>query len=142
MGKYRVNPRVRRFFWLPRDAGRTQPTPYGRLVGIWLAVLAVGAGVTATGWDEESGGSHLMALVVVVNAVDDIAEEVRHRWPAALASVVVLFGASRLTGAVLPGSLDAAWAQTLAAAVGVTLGLAVAAAISRLPYPKRLTEAR
>ncbi|MEU5950839.1 hypothetical protein [Streptomyces sp. NPDC047525] len=111
-------------------------------MGIWLAVLAVGAVVTATGWDEEFGGSYLMAVLLVLNAVDDIIGGVRHRWPAALAAVVVLLAASRLTGAVLPGSLDAAWEATLATAVGVTLGLAAAAAITRLPFPGRLAEAR
>ncbi|GAA1937012.1 hypothetical protein GCM10009837_74020 [Streptomyces durmitorensis] len=142
MAKYSVNQRVKRFFRLPRDAARKPPTPYGRLVGIWLAVLAVGAVVTATGWDDEFGGSYLMAVLLVLNAVDDIIGGVRHRWPAALAAVVVLPAASRLTGAVLPGSLDAAWEATLAAAVGVTLGMAVAAAITRLPFPGRRAEAR
>ncbi|MFD0548211.1 hypothetical protein ACFQ0X_02825 [Streptomyces rectiviolaceus] len=142
MGKYTVNQRVARFFWLPRDARRKQPTPCWRLVGIWLSVLAIGAGFTATGWDAEFGGSYLMAVMLVLNAVDDIIGGVRHRWPAALAAVVVLPVASRLTGAVLPGSLDAAWAQTAAAAVGVTLGLAAAAAITRIPLPDRLAGAR
>ncbi|MET8331983.1 hypothetical protein [Streptomyces sp. NPDC005181] len=72
-------------------------------------------------------------MMLLLNVVDDIIEGVRHRWPAALASVAVLSGASRLTSAVLPGSLDAAWAETIAAAAGVTLGLAVADAITRLP---------
>ncbi|MEV2256984.1 hypothetical protein AB0I94_41695 [Streptomyces sp. NPDC050147] len=111
-------------------------------MGIRLAVLAVGAGFTVTRWDDEFGGSHLMAVVLVVNVVDDTVEGVRHRRPAALAAVAVLFGASRPTGALLPGSLDAASAQTPAAAVGVTLGPAVAAPITRLPFKERLAQAR
>lgn len=142
MEKHPAKWRATRFLRLPRDARREQPTSWRRLVGIWLAVLAVGAGFTATGWDDEFGGSYLMAMMLVLNVVDDIVQGVRHRWPAAVAAVAVLFGASRLTGALLPGSLDAAWAQTLAAAVGVTLGLAVAAAITRLPFQERLAQAR
>ncbi|WP_371525326.1 hypothetical protein OG302_03570 [Streptomyces sp. NBC_01283] len=137
MDKYTVKQHVTRFFWLPRDARRKPPTSFRRLAGIWLSVLAVGAGFTAIGWDDEFGGSYLMAVMLVLYVADDIVEGVRHRWPAALAAVAVLFGAGRLTGAVLPGSLDAAWAETFAAAVGVTLGLAVSAAIARLPYPER-----
>ncbi|MEU5031557.1 hypothetical protein [Streptomyces milbemycinicus] len=45
-----------------------------------------------------------------------------------------------MTSAVLPGSLDAAWVKTIAAAVGITLGFAVTAAITRLP--ERLAAAR
>lgn len=133
MRKYAVDPRVTRFFWIPRGVGRQPPTPVRRLVGIWLAMLALGAGFTAFGWDDELGGSHPMAVMLLFHVVDDINEGVRHRWPAALAAVALLWGASRLTNTVLPGSLDAAWAATLAAAVGVTLGLAVAATITRFP---------
>ncbi|MGN9821753.1 hypothetical protein ACTMUQ_41445 [Streptomyces sp. SD11] len=96
-------------------------------------MLVLGAGFTAFGWDDELGGSHPMAVMLLFHVVDDINEGVRHRWPAALAAVALLWGASRLTNTVLPGSLDAAWAATLAAAVGVTLGLAVAATITRFP---------
>lgn len=142
MQKYTVHQRVTRFFRLPSDARREQPTSCRRLVGIWLAALAIGAGFTACGWDDEFGGSPLMAVMLGLYVVDDIIGGVRHRWPAALAAVAVLFGASRLTGALLPGSLDAAWAATLAAAVGVTFGLAAAAAITRLPLPERLAAAR
>ncbi|WP_264349528.1 hypothetical protein [Streptomyces milbemycinicus] len=92
------------------------------------------------GWDDEFGGSYIMAMMLLLNVVDDIIEGVRHRWPAALAAVAILSGASWLTSAVLPGSLGAAWAKTIAAAVGVTLGFAVAAAITRLP--ERLAAAR
>ncbi|ELP70163.1 hypothetical protein STRTUCAR8_10144 [Streptomyces turgidiscabies Car8] len=76
-----------------------------------------------------------MAVMLLFHVIDDIIEGVRHRWPAALAAVGLMWGASRLTNMVLPGSLDAAWAATLAAAVGVTLGLAAAATITR--FPKR-----
>ncbi|MFI6063167.1 hypothetical protein [Streptomyces sp. NPDC051286] len=140
MQNYTVVQRIKRFFWIPRGARRQQPTPCWRLIGLWLSVLAFGTGVTAAGWDDEFGGSYIMAAMLLLNVVDDIIEGVRHRWPAALAAVAVLSGASRLTSAVLPGSLDAAWAETIAAAVGVTLGFAVAAAITRLP--ERLAAAR
>jgi hypothetical protein len=102
-------------------------------VRFWLFVLAVGTGLTALDWDDDFGGNHLMVLLFLFHIVDDINDGVRHRWPAALAAVAVLWGATRLTSSVLPGSLDDAWAQSVAAAVGVTLGLAVSAAITRLP---------
>jgi hypothetical protein len=104
-----------------------------RLAGLWLFALAFGAGLTAIGWDDDPGGSHLMALLLLFHVVDDIAQAVRHRWPAALAAVTLLWGAGRLTSTALPGSLDEAWAQTIATAVGVTLGLAASAAITRIP---------
>ncbi|MYY83196.1 MULTISPECIES: hypothetical protein [unclassified Streptomyces] len=102
-------------------------------MGFWLFVLAFGAGLTALDWDDDFGGGHLMALLLLFHVVDDISDGVRHRWPAALAAVAVLWGASRLTSAVLLGSLDGAWGQSVASAVGVTLGLTVSAAITRLP---------
>ncbi|KUN25542.1 hypothetical protein AQJ23_16800 [Streptomyces antibioticus] len=101
-------------------------------MGLWLFALAFGAGFTALGWDDVDG-SFLMALLLLFYVVDDISDGVPHRCPAALAAVTVLWGATRLTSAVLPDSLDNAWAQSAAAAVGVTLGLAVSAAITRLP---------
>ncbi|MFE9674648.1 hypothetical protein ACFYO5_11085 [Streptomyces sp. NPDC006259] len=133
MQKYAIGQHVTPFFWLPRGARRQPPTSVRRLVGFWLFMLAFGAGLTALGWDDDFGGSHLMALLFLFHIVDDISDGVRHRWPAALAAVAVLWGATRLTSAVLPGSLDDAWALSVAAAVGVTLGLAVSAAITRLP---------
>ncbi|MFE6158392.1 hypothetical protein ACFQ7F_05655 [Streptomyces sp. NPDC056486] len=35
-------------------------------MGIWLAVLGVGAGFTAAGRDDEFGGSYLMAVMLVL----------------------------------------------------------------------------
>lgn len=96
-------------------------------------MLAFGAGFTAFGWADELEGFHPMGVMLLFHVVDDINDGVRHRWPAALAAVALLWGASPLTSTVLPGSLDAAWAATLAAAVGVTLGLAAAATITRFP---------
>ncbi|MES4909441.1 MULTISPECIES: hypothetical protein [unclassified Streptomyces] len=140
MQKYTVVQHIKRFFWIPRSARRRQPTPCWRVIGLCLSVLAFGAGVTAVGWDDEFGGSYIMAMMLLLNVVDDIIKGVRHRWPAALAALAILSGASWLTSAVLPGSLGAAWANTIAAAVGVTLGFAVAAGITRLP--ERLAAAR
>lgn len=140
MQKYTVVQRITRFFWIPRSARRQQPTPCWRVIGLGLSVLAFGAGVTAVGWDDEFGGSYIMAMMLLLNVVDDIIKGVRHRWPAALAAVTLRSGASWLTSTVLPSSLDAAWAKTIAAAVGVTIGFAVAAAITRLP--ERLAAAR
>lgn len=133
MRKCAVDPRVTRFFWIPRGVRRQPPTPVRRLVGLWLAMLALGAGFTAFGWDDELGGSHPMVVMLLFHVVDDIIEGVRHRWPAALAAVALLWGAGRLTNTVLPDSLDAPWAATIAAAVGTTLGMAVAATITRFP---------
>ncbi|MEW2389325.1 hypothetical protein AB0933_13295 [Streptomyces venezuelae] len=133
MQRYAIGHHIPPFFWLPRGAGRQPPTSVRRLVGFWLFVLACGAGLTALDWNDDFGGSHLMALLFLFHIVDDISDGIRHRWPAALAAVAVLWGASRLTSAVLPGSLDDAWARSVASAVGVTLGLAVSAAITRLP---------
>jgi hypothetical protein len=132
MQKYAIVQHIARFFWLRHGARRQPPTSVRRLVVLWLVALAFGAGFTALGWDGFDG-SFLMELMLLFYIVDDISDGVRHRWPAALAAVVVLWGASRLTSAVLPGSLDNAWAQSVAAAVGVTLGFAVSAAITRLP---------
>ncbi|WP_306336353.1 hypothetical protein [Streptomyces sp. KL118A] len=127
MQKYAIIQHITRFFWPPRDV-RRQPSTFARqLAGLWLFALAFGAGLTALGWDGDFG----MALLLLFYG--DIIDGVRHRWPAALAAVAVLSGASRLTSAVLPGSLDDAWAQSVASAVGVTLGLAVSAAITRFP---------
>ncbi|MFJ4889983.1 hypothetical protein ACIP5U_08485 [Streptomyces sp. NPDC088788] len=120
------------FFWPWHGARRQPPTSVRRLVTLWLFALAFGAGLTVLGWDDFDG-SFLMALLLLLHIVDDISDGVPHRWPAALAAVTVLWGVTRLTSAVLPDSLDNAWAQTVAAAVGVTLGLAVSAAITRLP---------
>ncbi|MFF3312815.1 hypothetical protein [Streptomyces sp. NPDC002952] len=108
---------------------------------LWLFTLAFGAGFTALGWDD-TDGSFLMALLLFFYIVDDISDGVPHRWPAALAAVIVLWGASRLTSAVLPHSLSEAWTQTIAAAAGVTLGLAASAVITRLPQrrPRRPIE--
>ncbi|MGW6354172.1 hypothetical protein ACWFR5_02985 [Streptomyces sp. NPDC055092] len=133
MGKYTVAQHITRFFWLPRGTERHQPTSYARLTGIWLASLAVGAAVTAAGGDEEYGGADIMTVIVVLNVIDDIITGVRHRWWAALAAVALLYGGSRLTGAVLSDSLDADWATTIAAAVGVTLALTATATLTRLP---------
>ncbi|PSM39114.1 hypothetical protein C6Y14_34305 [Streptomyces dioscori] len=96
------------------------------MVGLWLFALAFGAGLTAIGWDDEFG-------MVLLLFYGDIIDGVRYRWTATLASLTVLSAASRLTRAVLPGSLDDAWAHSVGSAVGVTLGLAVSAAITRLP---------
>lgn len=133
MQKYSTGQHIPPFFRLPRGVRRQPPPSVRRLVGFWLFVLASGAGLTALDWDDDFGGSHLMALLLLFHVVDDISDGVRHRWPAALAAVAVFWGATRLTSAVLPGSLDDAWAQSVAAAVGVTLGLAASAAITRLP---------
>ncbi|GAA2920895.1 hypothetical protein [Streptomyces enissocaesilis] len=133
MQKYAIVQHITRFFWLPRGVSRQPPMTVRRLVGLWLFALAFGTGLTGLGWDDEFGGSYLVELLLLFHVFGDIIEGVRHRWPAALAAVAALWGASRLTGAALPGSLDNAWAQTIAAAVGVTLGLAASAAITRLP---------
>ncbi|MFH8734211.1 MULTISPECIES: hypothetical protein [unclassified Streptomyces] len=133
MGKYTVAQHITRFFWLPRGTERHQPTSYARLTGIWLASIAVGTAVTAAGGAEEYGGADIMTVIVVLNVIDDIITGVRHRWPAALAAVALLYGGSRLTGAVLSDSLDTDWATTIAAAVGVTLALAATATLTRLP---------
>ncbi|MFJ7300297.1 hypothetical protein [Streptomyces sp. NPDC099088] len=132
MQKYAIVQHITRFFWPWHGARRQPPTSVRRLVTLWLFALAFGAGLTALGWDDFDG-SFLMALLLLLHIIDDISDGVPHRWPAALAAVTVLWGATRLTSAVLPDSLDNAWAQTVAAAVGVTLGLAVSAAITRLP---------
>ncbi|MFI9778180.1 hypothetical protein ACIHCV_26270 [Streptomyces sp. NPDC051956] len=139
MEKYRVTQHITRFFWLPRGTERRQPTSYARLTGIWLASIAVGTAVTAAGWDEEYGGADIMTVIVVLNVLDDIITGVRHRWPAALAAVGLLYGGSRLTGAVLSDSPEPAWATTIAAAVGVTLALAATAAVTRLPQRLAIT---
>ncbi|MER7198590.1 hypothetical protein CG723_13305 [Streptomyces sp. CB01635] len=133
MAKYTVAQHITRFFWLPRGTERHQPTSYARLTGIWLASIAVGTAVTAAGGAEEYGGADIMMVIVVLNVIDDIITGVRHRWPAALAAVALLYGGSRLTGAVLSDSLDTDWATTIAAAVGVTLSLAATATLTRLP---------
>jgi hypothetical protein len=133
MQKYAMVQHITRFFRLPRGVRGQPPTSVRRLVGLWLFALAFGAGLAALGWDDGFGGSYLVALLLLFHVIGDIIEGVRHRWSAALAAVAVLWGASRFTSAVLPGSLDEAWAQTIAAAVGVTSGLAVSAAITRLP---------
>ncbi|MFE2884497.1 hypothetical protein [Streptomyces sp. NPDC059272] len=132
MQRYAIVQHITRFFWPWHGERRQPPTSVRRLVVLWLVALAIGAGVTALGWDDFDG-SFLMALLLLLYVVDDISDGVPHRWPAALAAVAVLWGATRLTSAVLPDSLDNAWAQSVAAAVGVTLGLAVSAAITRLP---------
>ncbi|MFJ6392349.1 hypothetical protein ACIQJT_32610 [Streptomyces sp. NPDC091972] len=132
MQKHAIVQHITRFFWPWHGARRQPPTSARRLVGLWLFALAFGAGFTALGWDDVDG-SFLMALLLLFHLVDDISDGVRHRWPAALAAVAVLWGATRLTSTVLPDSLDNAWAQSIAAAVGFTLGLAVSAAITRLP---------
>ncbi|MDQ0757457.1 hypothetical protein [Streptomyces canus] len=142
MQTYAIVQHITRFFWLTRGARRQPPTSVRRLVGLWLFALAFGAGLTALGWDDDFGGSYLMALLLLFHIVGDIIGGVRHRWPAALAAVAVLWGASRLTSAVLPGSLDDAWAQSVAAAVGVSLGLAVSAAITRLPERRHVDPSR
>ncbi|MGW6140331.1 hypothetical protein ACWFRM_37050 [Streptomyces sp. NPDC055144] len=139
MGKYTVAQHIARFFWLPRGTERHQPTSYARLTGIWLASIAVGTAVTVAGGDAEYGGADIMAVIVVLNVVDDIITGVRHRWPAALAAVALLYGGSRLTGAFLSDSLDADWATTIAAAVGVTLALAATATLTRLPQRLAMT---
>jgi hypothetical protein len=139
MGKYTVAQHITRFFWLPRGTERHRPTSYARLTGIWLASIAVGTAVTAAGWYEEYGGADVMTVIVVLNVIDDIITGVRHRWPAALAAVALLYGGSRLAEALLSDSLDPAWATTIAAAVGVTLALAATAAITRLPQRPPVT---
>ncbi|MCX5084523.1 hypothetical protein [Streptomyces sp. NBC_00401] len=139
MGKYTVAQHITRFFWFPRGAERHRPTSYARLTGIWLASIAVGAAVTAAGGDEEFGGADIMTVIVVLNLIDDIITGVRHRWPAALAAVALLYGGSRLAEALLSDSLAPAWARSIAAAVGVTLALAATATITRLPQRPAMT---
>ncbi|MEV6756788.1 hypothetical protein [Streptomyces sp. NPDC051214] len=127
MHKYAIIQHLTRFFGPPR-AARHQPPAFARqLTGLWLCALAVGAGLTALGWDA------MFAMALLLLFYGDIIDGVRHRWPAALTAVTVLWATSRLTSTVLPGSLDEAWAQSIAWAAGVTLGLAVSAAITRLP---------
>jgi hypothetical protein len=133
MQKYAIVQHITRFLGLSIGPRRQPPTPVRQLVRLWLFALACGAGLTALGWDDDFGGSSLMVLMLLFHIVDDITDGVPHRWPAALAAVAVLWGASPITNAVLPGSLDNAWAQSVIAAAGVTLGLAVSAAITRLP---------
>ncbi len=127
MRKYAIVQHITRFFRPPGDATRQPPTFVRQLVGLWLFALAFGAGLSAIGWDSEFG----MALLLLFYG--DIIDGVRYRWTAILAAVTVLAAASGLTRVVLPGSLDDAWAQCVGSAVGVTLGLAVSAAITRLP---------
>ncbi|MFJ6088055.1 hypothetical protein ACIQI8_42525 [Streptomyces sp. NPDC092369] len=127
MPRYVIVRRITRLFWSPRGAGRQPPAFARQLVGLWLFALLAGAGLTAVGWDEEFG----MALLLLFYG--DVMDGVRYRWTAALAALTVLSAAGRLTRAVLPGSLDDAWAHSVGSAVGVTLGLAVSAAITRLP---------
>ncbi|WP_404200555.1 hypothetical protein [Streptomyces tauricus] len=127
MQKYAIVQHITRFFRPPRGAPRQPPTFARQLVALWLFALALGAGLIAIGWDAEFG----MALLLLFYG--DIIDGVRYRWTAALAAVTVLLAASRLTGAVLPGSLNDAWAHSVGSAVGITLGLAVSAAITRLP---------
>ncbi|MER7576985.1 hypothetical protein [Streptomyces sp. NPDC126514] len=124
MHKYAIVQHITRFFWLPPGVRRQPPTSVWRLTGLWLFALACGASLTAIGWDDAFGGNHLL---------DEIIQGVRHRWPAALAAVTLLWGGGRLTSTALPGSLEEAWAHAIAAAVGVTLGLTASAAITRIP---------
>ncbi len=131
MQKYAIIQHITRFFRPPREARRQPPTFARQLAGLWLFALAFGAGLSALGWDVEFG------MVLLLLFYGDIIEGVRHRWPAALAAVAALWGGGRLTSAVLPGALDNAWAQSVESAVGVTLGLAVSAAITRLPERRR-----
>ncbi|MER7569311.1 hypothetical protein ABTZ93_41455 [Streptomyces sp. NPDC097941] len=133
MQKYAIVQHITRFFWLPPGVRQQPPASVWRLAGLWLFALAFGASLTAIGWDGEFGGSYLMALLLLFHVADDIIQGVRHRWPAALAAVTLLWGASQLTSSALPGSLDEAWAQTIAAAVGVTFGLTASAAITWIP---------
>ncbi|MFF1398225.1 hypothetical protein ACFVZD_30985 [Streptomyces sp. NPDC058287] len=139
MGKYTVAGHITRFFWLPRGTERHRPTSYARMTGIWLTSIAVGTAVTVAGGDEEYGGADIMTVIVVLNVIDDIITGVRHRWPAALAAVVLLYGGSRLAEALLSDSLDPVWARTVAAGVGVTLALAATASITRLPQRLAMT---
>ncbi|MFD9112391.1 hypothetical protein [Streptomyces bottropensis] len=127
MQRYAIIQHITRFFWPPRGARRQPPTFARQLAGLWLFALAFGAGLAAIGWDDEFGMGLLLLLY------GDIIDGVRYRWAATLAAVTVLLAASRLTRAVLAGSLDDAWAQSVGSAVGVTLGLAVSAVITRLP---------
>ena len=133
MRKYAIVQHTTRFFWLPRGAGRQPPTSVGRLAGVWLFTLACGAVLTTFGWDDDLDDGQPMVLLLVFHVIEDIAQGVRHRWPAALAAVTLLWGVARFTGACLPGSLSWAWTQTIAAAAGVTLALAASAVITRLP---------
>ncbi|MEV7141487.1 hypothetical protein [Streptomyces tauricus] len=127
MQKYAIIQHITRFFRPPCGATPQPPTFARQLVALWLFALAAGAGLTAIGWDDEFG----MTLLLLFYG--DIVDGVRYRWTAALTAVTVLLAASRLTRAVLPGSLDDAWAHGVGSAVGVTLGLAVSVAITRIP---------
>lgn len=142
MQRYAIGQHIPQFFWIPRGAKRQPPASVRGMVGFWLFTLTVGAGLTALGWNDDFSGSDLMTLLLLFHVFDDIKDGIRHRWPAALAATAVLWGGSRSTGAVLPGSLDDAWAQSVAAAAGVTLGLAVSVAITHLPErrPRRPVE--
>ncbi|MER7980488.1 hypothetical protein [Streptomyces sp. NPDC095817] len=127
MQKYAIIQHITRFLWPPPGARRQPPTFARQLVGLWLFALAFGIALTAINWDNLFG----MALLLIFYG--DIIDGVQYRWTATLAALTVLSVASQLTRAVLPDSLNDAWAQSVGSAIGVTLGLAVSAAITRLP---------
>ncbi|WP_409062475.1 hypothetical protein [Streptomyces sp. SYP-A7185] len=139
MHKHTIIQHLTRRFAPPRDTRHRPPAFARQLAGLWLFALALGAGLTALGWDA------MFAMALLLLFYGDITDGARHRWPAALTAVTVLWATSRLTNTLLPGSLNNAWTQSLASAAGITLGLAVSATITHLPQhrthrPHRPTE--
>ncbi|MEV0529911.1 hypothetical protein AB0I66_41535 [Streptomyces sp. NPDC050439] len=136
MHKHTIIQHLTRLLGPPRDTRRQPPAFARQLAGLWLFALALGAGLTALALDA------MFAMALLLLLYGDIIDAVRHRWPAALTAVTVLWATSRLTNTLLPDSLNEAWTQNIASAAGITLGLAVSATITHLPQhqPHQPTE--
>ncbi|MFI6038921.1 hypothetical protein ACIBBD_33265 [Streptomyces sp. NPDC051315] len=120
---------VWRFFWLPRGMPR-RPAPAGALLRVWLFCLVAGAVATAFGRVDH--GAHVMLVVAQVAPLQDVADGVRHRWPAFLTALAAGWAVNRPAYAVLPGSHES-WGLYCVHALMTFATLATFAGVTRLP---------
>ncbi|MFF3331028.1 hypothetical protein ACFYWX_15900 [Streptomyces sp. NPDC002888] len=126
--KHGVGGSMRRLFGIPPGTPRSASPPVPML-RVWLFGLAVGAGATALGWEE---APTVILLVAIWSMLDDVTNGVRHRWPAFVGSLALLYALLWLAPDIAPGPNEA-WNSYALFAVVTLVALTTFVAVTRLP---------